>query len=88
MYPQIQILDETIDTCTMIDCRYQARNPLGFYVHGYQHENPIASNQRIYKLYLKYYIVDMKYKKCNSLIQKNIATMDHADKYRPIGAEG
>lgn len=30
----------------------------------------------------------MKYKKCNSLIQKNIATMDHADKYRPIGAEG
>lgn len=50
MYPQIQILDETICTCTMIDCRYQVRNPQGFYVHGYQHENPIASNQRIYKL--------------------------------------
>lgn len=30
----------------------------------------------------------MKYKKCNSLIQKNIATMDHGDEYRPIGAVG
>lgn len=29
----------------------------------------------------------MKYKKCNSLIpKKNIATMDHADEYRPIDA--
>lgn len=54
----------------MIDCRYQARNPLGFYLHGYQHENLIHSKEYTnFNLY-NYYIVDMKYKKCNSLIQK------------------